>query len=74
MQKQTHDKINNLEKISIWFWNKREFNKEKYYNELQNLNLGKQVLSKQTTNWIKNNSIHAPPTININSKKVTLVL
>ena len=68
------NKINNLEEISIWFWNKREFNKEKCYNELKNLNLGKQVLSKQTVNWMKNNSIHAPPTININSKKVTLVL
>ena len=68
------NKIDNLENISIWFWNKREFNKEKCYNELQNLNLGKQVLSKQTVNWMKNNSIHTPPTININSKKVTLVL
>ena len=68
------NKINTLEKISIWFWNKREFNKEKCYNELQNLNLGKQVLSKETTNWMKNNSIYAPPTININNKTVTLIL
>ena len=34
------DKIDQLQKINIWFWNKQDFNKNKCFKELNLLNMG----------------------------------
>ena len=67
-------KINKLEEIPIWFWNKQDFNKIKCFNEINNLNLSKNLLSKKTKNWIKNNKINTDSCVTIQNNKIVISL
>ena len=68
------DKINKLQKINIWFWNKQEFNKNKCFKEINELNKGKSLLSKKTKNWIKNNKINLDSCVTIQNNKIVVSL
>jgi len=68
------DKIDQLQKINIWFWNKQDFNKNKCFKELNQLNMGKSLLSKKTKNWIKNNKINVDSCVTIQNNKIVVSL
>ena len=68
------EKIDLLQKIQIWFWNKQDFNKNKCFKELNQLNMGKSLLSKKTKNWIKNNKINVDSCVTIQNNKIVVSL
>lgn len=68
------NKIDQLQKINIWFWNKQDFNKNKCFKELNQLNMGRSLLSKKTKNWIKNNKINVDSCVTIQNNKIVVSL
>ena len=74
LNKLDSNKIKNLEKISIWFWNKQDFNKTKCFNEINKLNLSKNLLSTHTKNWLKNNKINTDSCVTIQNNKIVISL
>jgi len=74
LKKLDQNKISLLEKIDIWFWNKQEFNKNKCFKEINQMNLGKASISKKTKNWIKNNNISTDSCITIKNNKIVISL
>jgi hypothetical protein len=74
MNKLSQNYINELLKINIWFWNKQDFNKNKCFKELNQLNIGKSLLSKKTKNWIKNNKINIDSCVTIQNNQIVVSL
>jgi len=70
----SQDKIEQLQQIKIWFWNKQDFNKKKCFKELTQLNIGKSLLSKKSKNWIKNNKINIDSCVTIQNNKIVVSL
>lgn len=68
------NKIKLLENINIWFWNKQEFNKNKCFKEINQLNFSKQLLSNKSKNWIKNNNLTIDNTIKITNNEIVISL
>ena len=74
LKKLSQEQINQLQKINIWFWNKQDFNKNKCFKELNQLNIGKSLLSQKTKNWIKNNKINIDSCVTIQNNKIVVSL
>ena len=74
LKKLDENKISLLENIDIWFWNKQEFNKNKCFKEINQMNFGKASISKKTKNWIKNNKISTDSCITIKNNKIVISL
>ena len=69
--KLSKEQINKLKLLKIWYWNKQDFNEQKYKQLVKNKNFNIKLGDKKLKNWVKNNNI-AHKTFNIINKKIIL--